>query len=159
MIAPVVRKNSTHTNNLESPMSYPSTPSLVDEAFQNAFDEGYRKGLEDARAQLDRLLASIGDTSPVITIVGRQKNWPSLANNIVSFNGKEVQITNREAIGLKLLLDARGNIVSFKEMCEAYGSRDAKNTGIHFLRKSLRLIPEIEVENFGNGQRLVIREE
>lgn len=137
-------------------MSNPSAPSLVDEAFQNAFDAGYRKGIEDARAQLDRLLGSIGETSPVITIVGRQKNWPTLSNNIVSFNGKEVQITNREAIGLKLLLDARGNVVSFKELCEAYGSRDAKNTGIHFLRKSLASIPEIEIENFGNGQRLVV---
>lgn len=140
-------------------MQVPSTPSLVDEAFQNAFDAGYKKGLEDARAQLERLLSNIGETSPVITIVGRQKDWPALNNNVVSFNGKEVQITNREAILMHLLIKAHGNVVAHAEMIEACGgSRDTKNTGIHFLRKSLAVIPEITVENYGNGQRLVVRE-
>lgn len=139
-------------------MSFPSAPSLVDEAFQNAFDAGYKQGLEDARAQLDRLMGSIGESSPVVTIVGRQKNWPTLVNNVVTFGEKELQITNREAVGLKLLLEARGNVVTFNELREAYGTKHAQHTAIHHLRKALMAIPEIEIENFGNGQRLVIRE-
>ncbi len=136
-----------------------STPGLLEEALQNAYEAGYKQCLEDFQNNIQKMMNNIKDVTPTITIVGRRQNWPTLNNNVVTFNGKEVMLTNREVCGFQPLLDAKGEIVSFKKMLEFYGgSKHARDTAIHHLRKSLKQIPEIEIENFGNGQRLVIHD-
>jgi DNA-binding response OmpR family regulator len=137
----------------------PSTPpDLLNKALQDAFEAGYIQGIKDALSQLQHLLNNTDHSTSVVAIVGRQQNWPVLTNQLISFNGKEMNLSPRFATAFSALLDARGEIISQRDMKELCGGKTALHTIISRLRKNLEeTIPEIQIVTIGDGYRMEIR--
>lgn len=139
--------------------AYPSSGlGLLEQALQDAFEAGYNQCMHDIRDKIDKMIVDHTGSTPVVTIVGHQQSWPTLTNQLISFNGKELVITAQFARAFKRLLDERGGIVTQAEMLAIYnGSKMALFTNISRLRQILtKSMPEIRVETIGKDYRLVV---